>query len=288
MQAVILTAGRGDRLRPVTDFVPKALIPFWGKPFVAYILDTLVGLVDEVVLVVGTGRAVQHTLGDNWAGIPLRYVVQPHPGGTGDALLRAWELLDERFLLMLGDTFAPRKTVEAVLEHKGDAVLTLVEVADPYNHARIGIHDGLVVDRIWADDANLVDAGLTVLPRHVCDHLEKLPPRGSELRVLQGVEALIAEGLEVRAVKMVGPWLQYGDHEGVAGVCRVLNQIRPFAGVDSPGPKASVDVLHRNCDIVNAIVFGPGELHDCTVRDSLVYCRDHVVGRCADNEIAVW
>lgn len=288
MQAVILTAGRGDRLRPVTDRVPKSLIPFWGKPFLAYIFDSLVGLVDEAVVVVAADEYVQRTFGDSWRGLSLRYVVQPDPGGTGDALLHARDILDERFLVLLGDTLAPPETLQAVLERQGDAVLTLIEVDDPHNHSRVGIHNGLVVDNPWVDNSNLVDAGITLLPRIICDYLEQLPPRGAELRLLQGVEALLEDGLEVRAVKMPGPWLQYGDHEGVAGVCRVMNQLRPYAEGIDPASPASVDITHRDCQIINSVVFGPGQLYGCTIRNSLIYCENPVEGRSADGQIAVW
>jgi len=288
VQAVILTAGRGDRLRPVTDHVPKPLIPFWGKPFVAYLLDTLVGLVDDVVIVVAPDGAVRAALGESWLGLPLRYAVQPTPGGTGDALLHARELLDERFLLMLGDTLATRETVQAVLARQGDAVLTLTEVDDPHNHASVGIYNGLVVEHLWVEDSPLVDVGMTLLPRMVCDYLDGLRPRRGELRVLQGVEALLADGRDVRAVKMPGPWLQYGDHEGVAGVCRVMNDMKARAEQAPGGLQASIDVPHQNCEITNSVVFGPGELHDCSIRNSLVYCNGRIEGHSAQDEIAAW
>ncbi|MCD6359521.1 MAG: nucleotidyltransferase family protein [Armatimonadetes bacterium] len=288
MQAVVLTAGRGDRLRPVTDHIPKALIPFWGKPFVAYLLDSLVGLVDEAVIVVSSDGRVRDALGDDWQGLPLHYVVQPCPGGTGDALLHAQDVLDERFLLMLGDTLPPRDTVRELLACEDDAVLTLVEVDDPYNHGAVGIHDGLVVERLWVKDSNLVDGGMSVLPRSICNYLHNLEPMRGELRVLQGVDALLRDGHRVRGVKLQGPWLQYGDHEGASGVCRVMNEMRPYTEGADAGRDSSVSIRHQNCEIVNSLVFGPGELINCSIRDSLVYCATRVSDASVHNAIVAW
>jgi hypothetical protein len=89
---------------------------------------------------------------------------------------------------------------------------------------------------------------------------------------------------------MPSPWLQYGDHEGVAGVCRVMDQIRYYAGGADGGQDSSIDpaIHHRDCRIHNSLVFGPGELAGCTITNSLVYCATHVEGRTAQAEIVAW
>ena len=71
MKAIILAAGRGERLRPITDHVPKPLIPFFRRPFLDYTLRELRGLVDEAVLVVHHRLdQVRQTLGEACGGIP--------------------------------------------------------------------------------------------------------------------------------------------------------------------------------------------------------------------------
>ncbi len=284
MQAVILTAGRGTRLLPVTNHVPKSLIPFWGRPFVHYLLDNLLGRVDETVLVVAEDGELEVALGRSYQGMPLRYVVQSEPEGTGDATLRARHILGEEFVLLLGDTCPHPETVDAIIAVGGEAAQTVVAVDDRENHLGVALRDGSIVERLWDDAADLVDAGMFRLTQHVCDRLETCEPIRGELRILQGLNALLEEGREVRAVELPQPWLQYGDHEGVAGVCRVMDQLR---GADEDRD-SSIDIAHSDCEISNSLVFGPGELAGCSITDSLVYCANRAEGLTARGEITAW
>lgn len=286
MQATILTAGRGERLRPITDHVPKSLIPFWGKPFISYLLDNLEGLVDEVLVVIGEREAIREQLGDSHGRMTLHYVRQPRSLGTGDAVLQTRGLLDEPFLVLLGDTCPPRQTIAEIIEAPGDAVLTLIQVGDPQNHLGVNLRNGLVVEALWTGAA-LVDAGMFRFSSDIYAALDGLPPRGKELRVLQGVHQMLQEGKAVRAVQMDPPWLQFGDHEGVAGVLRVMRELRPQQAAEAPGD-SSVDIATRGCRIENSLVFGPGELVDCKVKDSLVYCATRLVGKSVTGKQIAW
>lgn len=271
MQAVILAAGRGSRLQPVTHHVPKPLIPFWGKPFISYLLERLDGFVDETIIVDGPGGEIEQTLGDRWGNLPLRYVIQPDPVGTGDALLQACGLLRDPFLIMLADTCPPRETIRELIATPGDAVLATIRVDDRENHGGVDIDENGRVLGLWTD-ADTVDAGIIRTTNRICELLETLQPLRGELRILQGIAAMIEEGDDVRGVVMPGPWLQFGDHEGLQGVLRVMRQIHN----DEPGLSAaasSVDgVVCEGCEIRNSLVFGPGELVNCTIIDSMVYC----------------
>ena len=288
MQAVILTAGRGTRLLPVTNHVLKPLIPFWGRPFIHYLLDNLLGRVDETILVVGEDGDMEAALGESYQDMPLRYVIQPRPEGTGDATLRARDTLAEEFLLLLGDTCPHPATVDAIIGVGGDAAQTVIAEDDLDNHLGVALRDGGVVERLWADDAQFVDAGMFRLTQDVCDRIEACDPIRGELRILQGLNALLEEGREVRAVELPQPWLQYGDHEGVSGICRVMDQIRMYANGADEGRDSSIAIAHRDCEIANSLVFGPGEIVGCSITDSLVYCDTRVEGMTANAEIAAW
>lgn len=275
MQAVILAAGRGTRLEPVTFHVPKPLIPFWGRPFISYLLENLEGFVDEALIVDGPGAEIRAAIGDSYGSLPLRHVIQPEPVGTGDALLQARGMLEDPFIILLGDTCPPRETIRELVETPGDAVLTTVRVDDPENHGGVDLDDEGRVLALWTD-AETVDAGLVRTTSRICELLETLEPRRGELRILQGIDAMIREGDDVRGIVMPGPWLQFGDHEHLSGVLRVMHQIRNGA---LPENDSSVGgVACERCEISNSLVFGPGELIDCTITDSMVYCATRLEG----------
>lgn len=118
MQAVILAAGKGTRLRPLTNTVPKALIDVCGKPLIAHILDAIPDEVTEIILVIGYLREqVMAFVGDAWHGKPVRYVFQDEINGTGAALLLAKPLLHDRFLVVNGDDLYRGADLEKLLAH---------------------------------------------------------------------------------------------------------------------------------------------------------------------------
>ena len=278
MQAVILAAGRGSRLEPVTHHIPKPLIPFWGRPFITHLLENLESFVDEVIIVDGPEREIEAALGDSHGSLPLRHAVQPDPLGTGDALLRAGDMLDDPFIMMLGDTCPPRETIRELIEAPGDAVLTTVRVDDIDNHGGVAIDAEGRVSTLWTDDET-VDAGMIRTTSRVCDLLDTLEPFRGELRILQGINAMIEAGDDVRAIVMPGPWLQFGDHEHLSGVLRVMRQIRNGEVAREQFEGSYVDVAACDgCTIRNSLVFGPGELVNCTITDSMVYCATRLEG----------
>ena len=283
MHAVILAAGRGERLRPITEHVPKPLIPFWDKPFITYLLDNLQGFADEATIVIGRDEEIRHRLGDSYGGIGLRYVAQDNPAGTGDAVMQTRGLLQEPFLVLLADTCPPRETIAQLIEAPADAMLTVIEVSDPENHLGVDIRDGLVVEDLWTD-SRFVDAGAFRFSPTIYDALDGLPPKDKELRILQGVQQLLLTGAEVRAAQMQQPWLQFGDHEGLSGVLRVMRELRSEGADDD----SYVGLSHEGCRIENSLVFGPGQLADCAIKDSFVYCAGRVEGEAVSGEMVAW
>src|SRR3989338_4825466 len=104
MQAVILAAGRGTRLAPVTDAMPKAMVDINGTQLVGRILDALPSAVRDIFLVVGYRREqITAYVGASWRDIPVTTIDQPSLDGTGAALYLARERLADRFLVVNGD-----------------------------------------------------------------------------------------------------------------------------------------------------------------------------------------
>jgi len=181
MQAVILVGGEGTRLRPLTSTVPKPVVPLVDRPFIAYMLEWLQRHgVDDVIMSCGfLATAVRNVLGDGSRyGIRLRFVEEPTPRGTAGALKYAESLLDERFLMLNGDTLTDLDLGAQLAQHERTGAvgtLALVPVDDPSSYGLVRLHpDNAVrefVEKPSPDqiDTNLVSAGAYVLERSVLD-----------------------------------------------------------------------------------------------------------------------
>lgn len=118
MQAVILAAGQGLRLRPFTETSPKALVAVNGKPLISYTLNSLPESISEIIIVVGyLGQQIIDYVGAEYNDIPVRYCWQTELLGTGDALLRTKDMLSAKFLVLNGDDLYSKKDLSELAGH---------------------------------------------------------------------------------------------------------------------------------------------------------------------------
>ncbi|PJE59953.1 MAG: hypothetical protein COU85_00930 [Candidatus Portnoybacteria bacterium CG10_big_fil_rev_8_21_14_0_10_44_7] len=118
MQAVILAAGRGERMRPLTDKTPKPMLRLADKPILDYAFQNLPAEINEVILVVGYKQEqIRDYFGQRFLGRRIKYIDCPEILGTGGALHRAKDILQERFLVLMGDDLYFRPDLEKCLQH---------------------------------------------------------------------------------------------------------------------------------------------------------------------------
>ena len=118
MQAVILAAGKGTRLRPLTDRIPKALVDIKGVPLIGRILAALPRDITEIIIVVGhLAEQIRAHVGPSWNGIPVRYLVQDPLDGTGTAIHLAKGLLHGSFLVVNGDDLYDQADLARLCSH---------------------------------------------------------------------------------------------------------------------------------------------------------------------------
>ena len=118
MKAVILAAGEGSRLRPLTLDTPKSLIEIAGKPIIERIFDSLPDEIDEVIIVVEhLKEKIRAHLGESFQGRGVKYAEQGDKKGTFGALLSAQDFFEpgERFLVLNGDDLNSREELEKFL-----------------------------------------------------------------------------------------------------------------------------------------------------------------------------
>ena len=129
MNAMILAAGRGERLRPLTDHTPKPLIDVRGKPLIAHHLEALhrVGVESVVINVSWLADRIVEALGDGRDfGLEIRYSHEPKALETAGGIVQALPLLEEQFLVLNGDVFTDFDLSTLSLKEGADAQLVLV------------------------------------------------------------------------------------------------------------------------------------------------------------------
>ena len=225
MKAVVLAAGKGTRLRPLTDDKPKALVEVDGKPLIEDVFDTLIALdIDAFVVVVGHRKQqIIGRYGDAYRGVPITYAHQREQLGLAHALLTAEPYIDDDFALMLGDNVF-RANLGDVLNRQGEQradAAFLVEEVPIEEASRYGVcrtnEFGEIVELIEKPDdppSNLVMTGFyTFTPAifHAC-HLVQPSDRG-EYELPDAVDLLIQSGRTIDAIRMDGWRIDVGYPE---------------------------------------------------------------------------
>ena len=166
MQAVIMAAGLGTRLRPYTLTVPKPMLPVAGRPILEWTMESLPAEVDEVLVVVGyLAEKITEHFGDSWQGRRIRYVTQAELRGTGHALTQCAPLLNGKFLVLNGDDLYGRDDVATACSRELAILAKPAESKGRYGAFRTDAAGNMtgIIEGADVEPGSLVNAGLYVL-----------------------------------------------------------------------------------------------------------------------------
>ncbi len=225
MKAVILAAGKGTRLEPLTDDRPKALVEVAGRPLLEHVFEQLLGIgISEFVVVVGHRKQqIIDRYGDEFRGVPITYAHQREQLGLAHALLQAEPHVDEEFALMLGDNVFRANLADVVeRQRRGDVDAAFLVEEVPHEEAsRYGVcdttEDGEIVEVVEKPEdppSNMVMTGFyTFSPAifHAC-HLVQPSDRG-EYELPDTIDLLLESGRTIEAIPMDGWRIDVGYPE---------------------------------------------------------------------------
>lgn len=181
MQALILAGGKGTRLRPLTVYTPKPIVPICNRPFLLYQIDTLrrAGITDITLSLSYQPQKIEQQLGDGSDyGVKLKYTVEPQPMGTAGAYKFAEELIREPTVVFNGDILTDLDLKAVIREHKERnalATIVLTPVEDPSAYGVVETEaDGRVrrfLEKPKAEetDCKAINAGTYILEPGVLD-----------------------------------------------------------------------------------------------------------------------
>lgn len=231
MKAVILAAGRGSRLKELTDHTPKPmLIMRNGIPLLEMIVCGIRDAgVSEFVIITGyLGKQIREWFGDgSQLGIRIQYIEQKEINGTGGAVRSARSLLfDDVFVMSFGDILISphnyKRLIETYQQNHAESVMMVNAVDDPYAGSAVYFDDTYRVEKIiekppkGTSASNWNQAGISLFEPVVFDYLEKIPlsARG-EYEIVDAVQMMIHDGLQIRALPLEGFWSDIGSPDDV-------------------------------------------------------------------------
>ncbi len=273
MKAVVLCAGEGTRLRPLTYTSAKHLIPVANRPVVHYTLDALreAGITD-VGLVVSPNVEAQFksALGDGspW-GLRLSYIRQSDPKGLAHAIHCAREFVgDDPFLVYLGDNLLEQGLVEFVRDYEANptaAGIMLTEVDDPTRFGVARLDDGRITELVEKPSdppSNLAIVGVYQFDASIFDAIDRIEPswRG-ELEITDAIQTLIDDGETVRPHQVRGWWKDAGKPEDMVDANRLVLDGSQRAQIDAD-LREDVQVAGRvavasDVEVANSVLRGP-------------------------------
>ena len=211
MQAVVLAAGQGTRMRPLTETVPKPMLPVADRPLAAHTADAAVdaGATDLVFVVGYEADAVREHFGDSYRRVPVAYAVQEEQLGTAHAVSAAREHLDGPFAVLNGDNLYDAEGVASLFA--AAPAVAGYRVPEPTNYGVLSTDDRQVTGIVEKPDdppSDLANAGAYAFPAEAAGWLDVGQSERGEYEITD-VLARVLEGFDVAAVEL-DRWMDVG------------------------------------------------------------------------------
>lgn len=286
VKGLILSGGRGTRLRPITHTSAKQLVPVGNKPILFYAIDAVVAAgITEIGIVTGdTSAEVEAAVGDgSHFGASITCIRQPAPLGLAHAVLTARGFLgDDAFVMYLGDNLVREGIVPVVREFQEtgpDAMILLAKVPDPSNFGVAELVDGRVARLAEKPERPMSDlalVGVYLFTSRIFDAIDRIDysARG-ELEITDAIQALIDTGASVHPRLLTGEealiatWKDTGRLDDLLEANRiVLDDLPPRRGAGEVGPDVRLDgkvfveegACLRSCRIRGPAIIGAGTI----------------------------
>jgi UDP-N-acetylglucosamine diphosphorylase/glucosamine-1-phosphate N-acetyltransferase len=214
MQCVVLAAGEGKRMRPLTTYQPKVMLPLANRPLLEHLLlASRDAGIQDVILVVGYGEESVRSHfkdGKDW-GIRIRYVKQPRQKGTADALLSVQGLIQERFLVLNGDMILASNDIRTLIERDAPCMATF-QSDHPEDFGVVVVEEGYIralVEKSPMPPSSLINAGAYLLDPDIFDRIQAISLSGRGEYELTDALHFYIEQHSLRAYPL-SSWLDIG------------------------------------------------------------------------------
>ena len=271
MKGLILSGGKGTRLRPLTHTSAKQLVPVANKPILFYGLEAIrdAGITDIGIVVGDTKNEIMAEVGDGsrW-GVKVTYIEQDAPLGLAHAVMVSEDFLgDDTFVMYLGDNIIIGGIKDLVDDFKKDrpnSQILLIPVPNPSIFGVAELADGKVVRLEEKPDepkSNLALVGVYMFDSNIFKAVKAIEPsKRGELEITDAIQWLIDSGYEVNPHLVKGWWKDTGMVEDMLEANRmILDQLddRIDGQVDEASEVHFKVVIEEGAVVTNSIVRGP-------------------------------
>ncbi len=285
MKGLILSGGKGTRLRPLTFTQAKQLVPVANKPVLFYGIEALREAgIEEIGIVVGeTREEIKAAVGDGsrW-NARIIYIEQEAPLGLAHAVKISRDFLqDDNFVMYLGDNILKRgikSLTQEFEEERPNSLILLTEVPNPHMFGVAELRDGRVVNLVEKPKnppSNLALVGVYMFDAHIFKAVDAIKPSWrNELEITDAIQYLVKNGFEVRSHLVTGWWKDTGKLEDILEANRLILEGlegRIEGQVDADSRTHGPVVLEAGTRLTNSVIRGPAIIGaDTEIIDSYV------------------
>lgn len=294
MKGLILSGGKGTRLRPLTYTRAKQLLPLANKPVLFYAIEALIAAgIREIGIIVGDTHAeIETAVGSAtcWgSNVSITYIHQDAPLGLAHAVKIAQPFLgDERFVMFLGDNLIGESLTPLVSQFAAPACsyhcsILLAEVPNPqqFGVAEIVQEEGhtdaktlrvrRLIEKPTVPPSNLALVGIYCFDASIFQAVNNIRPSArGELEITDAIQWLADHEYQVHAQLLTGYWIDTGKMEDILDANRrvlldITPTIAPSAQLSPNSVLAGAVTLQADCVIENSVIRGPAIIGERTV-----------------------
>ena len=269
LKGLILSGGKGTRLRPITHTSAKQLVPVANKPVLFYAIEAMAGAgIEQVGIIIApeTGEEIRRAAGDGSRfGVELTYILQDEPAGLAHAVLTAEPYLgDSPFVMYLGDNLLQggiEDLVASFRDQQPDALILLTPVSDPESYGVAELSDGKVVrlvEKPREPRTNLALVGVYMFTASVHAAAKAIEPSArGELEITDAIQHLVDQGQRVEPHVVKGWWKDTGRLDDMLEANRLV--------LDTIQTRLEGELVDSQVD-GRVVIESGARLERCTVR----------------------
>ncbi|WP_292467489.1 bifunctional sugar-1-phosphate nucleotidylyltransferase/acetyltransferase [Methanolobus sp.] len=272
MKVVILAAGEGTRMRPLTASKPKVMLPIANKPMMEHTINAAVGAgVKDFLIVTGYREdAIMDYFKDGSEfGISVEYVHQEEHLGTANAIGYAKEFVEGHFIVLNGDMLVSTEHISHLVSRTEDAIISVKEVENPSQFGVIETDEEKViriVEKPKNPPTNLANAGIYLFDEVIFDYIDRTgKSKRGEYEITDSLQMMIDDGCSVGYDLLETEWIDIGRPWDMLDANKVLLEnidntregtIEPYATLHGNVKVGNNTIVRNGAYIVGPVIIG--------------------------------